>query len=298
MVKMNKNLNRLYLGNDTYEIYLTSGKTIEITVSEWNELTESSPLIEDLKDDFISEIEDLKLEIEDLKLEIEDLKLEIEDLKLENITPDDGQVNQNELIMKEEKMSQSIETTRAVIKNSMGAIRQLNKAAASDKVAWLSHHMPQAVINGELVNFLGEVMGKTNLPDQEFVKAERLTSAQVITDALLNDLMHPLNITMFSKEYEAIDRTACVAADECAIDEADVNEEPEFSKDLSEDEAKKEKKKKKHEGKIEELPVDTADLEKAIAKGKIEKATKILKSLKLALHKDSYKKFKKQIEGL
>ena len=274
------------MGNDTYEIYLRSGKTIEITVSEWDELTESSPLIEDLKDDFISEIEDLKDHIKTLKE------------KLENITPDDGQVNQNELIMKEEKMSQSIETTRAVIKNSMGAIRQLNKAAASDKVAWLSHHMPQAVINGELVNFLGEVMGKTNLPDQEFVKAERLTSAQVITDALLNDLMHPLNITMFSKEYEAIDRTACVAADECAIDEADVNEEPGFSKDLSEDEAKKEKKKKKHEGKIEELPVDTADLEKAIAKGKIEKATKILKSLKLALHKDSYKKFKKQIEGL
>jgi len=281
---MYKNLNKLYLGNDTYEIYLRSGKTIEITVSEWEELTESSPLVEDLK-------EDLKEEIEDLKEEIEDLKEEIEDLKEENITPDDGQVNQNKLIMKEEKMSQSIETTRAVIKNSMGAIRQLNKASASDKVAWLSHHMPQAVIDGEIVNFLGEVMGKTNLPDQEFVKVERLMSAQVITDALLNDLMHPLNITMFSKEYDTVDGTdKATGLDE---DEDAINaEEP-----IADEKPKKDKKKKKDE-KIEDLPVDTENLEKAISKGKIEKATKILKSLKSVLPKETYKKFKKQIEGL
>ena len=275
---MNKDLNKLYLGNDTHEIYLTSGKTIELTHDEWVELTESSPIIDELED------------------EIDTLKREIDILR--SITPDDGQVNQNKLIMKENEMTQNIETTRAVIKNSMGAIRQLNKASASDKVAWLSHHMPQAVIDGELVNFLGEVMGKTNLPDQEFVKAKRLTSAQVITDVLLNDLMHPLNITMFSKEYDAVDGTTEMTVLEEEDGANDVDEEPVFTKDLSEDESKKEKKKKKHEGKIEELPVDTADLEKAIAKGKVEKATKILKSLKSALHKDSYKKFKKQIEGL
>ena len=270
---MYKNLNNLYLGNDTYEIYLRSGKTIEITVSEWEELTESSPLVEDLRD-----------QIDDLKDEIENL---VDDLA--NITPDDGQVNQNKLIMKEEKMSQSIETTRAVIKNSMGAIRQLNKASASDKVAWLSHHMPQAVIDGEVVNFLGEVMGKTNLPDQEFVKVERLMSAQVITDALLNDLMHPLNITMFSKEYDAVDGTDDMIAE---VEEAINVEEP-----MVDEKPKKDKKKKKEE-KVEDLPVDTENLEKAISKGKIEKATKILKSLKSVLHKEAYKKFKKQIEGL
>ena len=270
------------MGNDTYEIYLRSGKTIEITVSEWEELTESSPLIEDLED----QIDDLKDEIDDLKDEIDDLKDEIDDLKEENITPDDGQVNQNKLIMKEEKMSQSIETTRAVIKNSMGAIRQLNKASASDKVAWLSHHIPQAVIDGELVNFVGEVMGKTNLPDQEFVKVERLMSAQVITDALLNDLMHPLNITMFSKEYDAVGETDGEDGEVIDDEEPIVDEKP-----------KKDKKKKKDE-KIEDLPVDTENLEKAISKGKIEKATKILKSLKSVLPKETYKKFKKQIEGL
>lgn len=152
---------------------------------------------------------------------------------------------------------------------AMGAARQLIKGSGVDRLAWLRHNLPQKIEDGQLINYEGEVITDTNLPDQELVKLERLTEAKVITDALLTDLFHPLNTTLFvNTDKEPVEDTDEVVPDPIAtLDEGEVD-------------------------------VDCSKLEKAIKKGKKEKAESLLADLKGDLAKDLYKTYKKQIKGL
>ena len=76
-----------YLGNNTTKYRLTSGSEVTLTDDELNELTEESPIIEDLKD----QIEDLESEVSGLQKDVDDNIEEIDSLN-EEITKLEKQI--------------------------------------------------------------------------------------------------------------------------------------------------------------------------------------------------------------
>lgn len=164
--------------------------------------------------------------------------------------------------------------TLAKIDTAMGAARQLIKGTTADKLAYLMRHLPQSIVDGQLINYKGESIGATDLEDQVLVKVERLSEAKQITDALMTDIFHPINTRVL-----------------VAYAEEGEKELPKLEGD---------KKGKKKESKSEELADDEIQLIKAIDKGKAKKASKLLKELNKSgtLSEKQWKKYKKQIKGI
>lgn len=254
-----------YLGSNIHEITTTQGTTITITTDEWNELADDSPMIEELNE----RICNLKDEVCNLEDEVRQLELLVEDL--EKTAPDNGQAIEQFENNEEGNNMKNQEAVYAGIKVAMGAARQLIKGTGADRLAWMKHNLPQRIENGVLINYAGEEMGESNLPDQEFAKAERLTDAKVITDALMSDLFTPLNQTIFAKTAptEKADEPEDSPECEAAVEEGQVTDDEIIKK-----------------------------LEKAIKKGKAEKAAELLDELKPCLDKKQFKTYKKQIKGL
>lgn len=44
-------MTKIYQGGDTYHLHMISGKVLDVTTDEFNEIAEESPIVEDLRED-------------------------------------------------------------------------------------------------------------------------------------------------------------------------------------------------------------------------------------------------------
>lgn len=177
---------------------------------------------------------------------------------------------------------------------SMVALRQIK--TGSDKIDFMAYMLPQKVEDGKLYNCRGNCIGSWDAEDQELFPVERVLEASRFTDALLNEVLTPINKLFGS----ASEQELLINADDPLEDENEIDDDVEEAEVVDDEPKKKGKKGKKDpepEPEEDEAPdaVDTVDaIKEAIKGGEFKEAKKMLKAL--GEDHPKYAKLKKKLK--
>jgi antitoxin component HigA of HigAB toxin-antitoxin module len=160
-----------------------------------------------------------------------------------------------------------------ILSSRLTAIQQLGNGKMG-LIDYARLMIPHKLKGGMLYTIEGKEMkdlaGYEDVADQEITPAKLFEQKQV-TQAWRNNVVHAVNQFINSPAEEP-------------VEEAEVEEVEEVEEKAVEEKA------------VEEKAVDTSAIEKAIAKGKMKKAKKLLKELKSELSKEKYNELKEEIK--
>ena len=166
----------------------------------------------------------------------------------------------------------------AVATANLGALRQLGNGKGMTRIEYASVTLPYQLKDGILFSFKGSEVGKWE-GDDEIIIADKLFAQKVATDAWLNTVVVAVNSFLGTASEQAEAEAQCDNESEPVEHKVESyeNDQPEHDEDDS---------------------VDTSALDKAIKRGKKNKANRLFDEIEDGLGKKKRKAYKKQIKGI